>query len=173
MNKQYTSDDGGVIMGAVGSQSEDEDVEYSDDEISGGDRARGEGRGDYQGGGFDGQDMGGLHGYGDPRSRTKRRSKNDQSGRNFVCGCKKKYLSYPALYTHIKQKHGGIAPPGTNTSQLFTGRGRGRPRKTLAVIDGRNNNDKIEEYFSSGSEMGYFGNYNSKGPSDTELAQLN
>ena len=47
MNKQYTSDDGGVLMGAVGSQSEDDDVEYSDDEISGGDRARGEGRGDY------------------------------------------------------------------------------------------------------------------------------
>ena len=52
----------------------------------------------------------------DPKSKTKRRSKNDNSGRDFVCGCKKRYLSYPALYTHIKQKHNGITPPGTNTS---------------------------------------------------------
>ena len=50
------------------------------------------------------------------KSKTKRRSKNDNSGRDFVCGCKKRYLSYPALYTHIKQKHNGITPPGTNTS---------------------------------------------------------
>ena len=28
-------------------------------------------------------------------------------GRNHLCGCGKEYLSYPALYTHIKQKHGG------------------------------------------------------------------
>ena len=34
--------------------------------------------------------------------RNKRRSKNDNVGRTFVCGCSKSYLSYPALYTHIK-----------------------------------------------------------------------
>ena len=36
----------------------------------------------------------------------KRRSKNDNWGRDFNCKyCDKQYLSYPALYTHIKQKH--------------------------------------------------------------------
>ena len=34
-------------------------------------------------------------------------------GRDFVCGCGKKYLSYPALYTHIKTKHEGRQPEGT------------------------------------------------------------
>ena len=36
----------------------------------------------------------------------KRRSKNDNAGRDFKCKyCDKTYLSYPALYTHMKQKH--------------------------------------------------------------------
>ena len=34
-----------------------------------------------------------------------RRSRKDEQGRDYVCGCGKKYLSYPALYTHIKTKH--------------------------------------------------------------------
>ena len=38
--------------------------------------------------------------------KGKRRSKNDVEGRDFKCNyCTKTYLSYPALYTHIKQKH--------------------------------------------------------------------
>ena len=38
--------------------------------------------------------------------RNKRRSKNDNEGRNHSCTkCGKSYLSYPALYTHIKIKH--------------------------------------------------------------------
>lgn len=28
--------------------------------------------------------------------------------RNYICGCKKSYLSYPALYTHVKIKHNGV-----------------------------------------------------------------
>ena len=36
------------------------------------------------------------------KNRSKRRSKNDNVGRTFTCGCGKSYLSYPALYTHIK-----------------------------------------------------------------------
>ena len=44
------------------------------------------------------------------KSKHKRRSKNDNQGRNFRCGCGKKYLSYPALYTHIKTKHNGTTP---------------------------------------------------------------
>jgi hypothetical protein len=59
--------------------------------------------------------------------KGKRRSKTDPEGRRFQCGCGKTYLSYPALYTHIKNKHGGDQPNGTNVP---TGKGgRGRPRK--------------------------------------------
>jgi hypothetical protein len=61
------------------------------------------------------------------KPKQKRRSKNERSGRDYICGCGKTYLSYPALYTHIKTKHGGQNPCGTQ--QLQTGRGRGRPRK--------------------------------------------
>ena len=36
---------------------------------------------------------------------TKRRTK-DADGRNHKCSfCAKTYLSYPALYTHLKNKH--------------------------------------------------------------------
>ena len=31
----------------------------------------------------------------------------DSKNRNFICSCRKAYLSYAALFTHIKQKHGG------------------------------------------------------------------
>jgi hypothetical protein len=27
--------------------------------------------------------------------------------RDYICACGKAYLSYPALFTHIKQKHDG------------------------------------------------------------------
>ena len=37
------------------------------------------------------------------RQVGKRRSKNDNQGRDFKCKyCDKTYLSYPALYTHMK-----------------------------------------------------------------------
>lgn len=40
------------------------------------------------------------------KQKNKRRSKNDQEGRNHKCTlCDKTYLSYPALYTHLKTKH--------------------------------------------------------------------
>ena len=61
------------------------------------------------------------------KTKPKRRSKNDVNGRDFRCGCGKTYLSYPALYTHIKTKHNGQSPPGTPMFQ--SSRGRGRPRK--------------------------------------------
>lgn len=77
-----------------------------------------------------GDDDGNMDGDGEmSKQRNKRRSKNDNIGRTYQCGCGKSYLSYPALYTHIKQKHGGHPPEGTNSAQLHTGRGRGRPRK--------------------------------------------
>ena len=57
----------------------------------------------------------------------KRRSKCEQDGRTFECKlCSKSYLSYPALYTHYKQKH------NTNNS---SGRGRGRPKKGQGELE--------------------------------------
>lgn len=43
----------------------------------------------------------------DKEDKRKRRTRNDDDGRNFSCSCGKSYLSYPALYTHIKTKHNG------------------------------------------------------------------
>jgi len=48
----------------------------------------------------------------------RRRSKKDKQGRVFECGCGKKYLSYPALYTHIKNKHDGHSPEGTTKQPM-------------------------------------------------------
>ena len=45
---------------------------------------------------------------------TKRRSRYDTSGRDFKCNiCEKTYLSYPAMYTHMKNKH-ALDPQGVS-----------------------------------------------------------
>jgi hypothetical protein len=49
---------------------------------------------------------------------TSRRSRKDEEGRDFLCGCGKRYLSYPALYTHIKTKHDGRQPEGTQKTGI-------------------------------------------------------
>jgi hypothetical protein len=55
-------------------------------------------------------------------NKGKRRSKNDNDGRNHICKlCNKAYLSYPALYTHMKTKHQNDNPSSS--------KGRGRPKK--------------------------------------------
>lgn len=44
------------------------------------------------------------------------RRKKEELECNFVCGdpnCKRKYGTNAALYTHIKNKHGGTQPHGT------------------------------------------------------------
>lgn len=65
----------------------------------------------------------------DMKQSGKRRSKNDNAGRDFKCKyCDKTYLSYPALYTHMKQKH-SKGPDGELRNPPTSGRGRGRPRK--------------------------------------------
>jgi hypothetical protein len=68
--------------------------------------------GDYYG------EEGGSVNQSGQKAKHKRRSKNDNQGRDFRCGCGKKYLSYPALYTHIKTKHNGSTPKGTNNAQF-------------------------------------------------------
>ena len=82
-----------------------------------------------------------------PGEKQKRRSKNECYGRDYRCGCGKEYLSYPALYTHIKTKHDGKTPEGTNANQIQNGKGRGRPRKNFltneeAVIRRKRENNR-------------------------------
>jgi len=66
--------------------------------------------------------------------KLKRRSKKDKTGRNYKCGCGKEYLSYPALYTHIKTKHDGVQPVGTK-AHVASNNKRGRPKKTDNRMD--------------------------------------
>lgn len=62
----------------------------------------------------------------DEKRKNKRRSKNDNEGRTHRCPqCGKSYLSYPALYTHIKTKH---------NANGHSGRGRGRPKKDTGEV---------------------------------------
>lgn len=60
--------------------------------------------------------------------------KNQTEGkRDFGCPCGKTYLSYPALFTHVKQKHNGkvnlkiTQPPGKLTKPKKE-KPRGRPK---------------------------------------------
>lgn len=46
--------------------------------------------------------------------KKKRRPRSAAGERNYLCGCGKAYLSYPALYTHVKNKHEGVFPIGSN-----------------------------------------------------------
>lgn len=62
----------------------------------------------------------------DGKPSRKRRSKHDNSQRNYICGCGKSYLSYAALYTHAKTKHNGEFPDGTTT---LSKKKQGRPKK--------------------------------------------
>lgn len=82
--------------------------------------------------------------------KGKRRSKNDVDGRDHKCKfCDKTYLSYPALYTHIKQKH-SKGPDGEIRNPPTSGRGRGRPRKNPY----QRTDPKSEEYFNVAERKG-------------------
>ena len=64
-------------------------------------------------------------------SKHRHRSTKDAEGRNHKCSfCSKTYLSYPALYTHLKNKH-AKGPDGHPVAAINAGRGRGRPKKSL------------------------------------------
>lgn len=52
-------------------------------------------------------------------SKQNRKPRVTNGSRNFFCGCNKAYLSYPALYTHVKNKHDGEFPIGSNSKQFF------------------------------------------------------
>lgn len=53
-----------------------------------------------------------------PKNKRKRRKRSATGERNYVCGCGKAYLSYPALYTHVKNKHEGTFPEGSILKKL-------------------------------------------------------
>jgi hypothetical protein len=40
-------------------------------------------------------------------AQKKRKGRNDLDNRDYICPCGKSYLSYPALFVHVKQKHDG------------------------------------------------------------------
>lgn len=42
----------------------------------------------------------------EPNMRSKKKRFEDRE-RNYKCSCGLSYLSYPALYTHVKLKHSG------------------------------------------------------------------
>ena len=44
---------------------------------------------------------------GESRESRRRNNKVEPLQRGYGCPCGKTYLSYPALFTHIKQKHEG------------------------------------------------------------------
>jgi len=93
-------------------------------------------------------------------SKGKRRSKHDYVNRTFQCGCGKSYLSYPALYTHVKNKHDGQQPEGTLIPEKRKSRGRGRPRKNSATGDEGSERDGVEgssDPCDSLQSLGYFG----------------
>ena len=66
----------------------------------------------------------------DVKEEKVRKTRKDKEGRKFICGCPSKpgYLSYPALYTHIKTKHNGVAPEGTIRGESGKPKKRGRPK---------------------------------------------
>ena len=94
---------------------------------------------------------GGGGGPGGDNKKGKRRSKNDTDGRDHKCPyCDKTYLSYPALYTHLKTKH-AKGPDGTPLP-LNSGRGRGRPKKnqsTMSKVD-----PTTDDYFNTVDKKG-------------------
>ena len=98
------------------------------------------------------------------KPKQKRRSKNDVQGRDHKCTfCDKTYLSYPALYTHMKNKH-AKGPDGQPLINFNSGRGRGRPKKNSNLFPMANHfqrpqgNSTIDpttdEFFKAEDKMG-------------------
>ena len=86
------------------------------------------------------------------KQQNKRKSKNDADGRDFKCTfCIKTYLSYPALYTHMKSKH-SQGPDGQNFL-LNSGRGRGRPKKNAGRVN--TIDPQSDDYFKTFDKWGW------------------
>ena len=60
-------------------------------------------------------------------AEQQRRSRYEKDGRDYKCQvCERTYLSYPAMYAHMKNKH-AVDPQQQN--QTAAGKSRGRPKK--------------------------------------------
>ena len=79
------------------------------------------------------------------KNKKKRRPRSAAGERNYICGCGKAYLSYPALYTHVKNKHEGIFPIGSNAKREI-------PRNTEENIEILFNPD-LNKYFEEFKEF--------------------
>jgi|JI6StandDraft_1071083.scaffolds.fasta_scaffold15675_2 hypothetical protein len=75
------------------------------------------------------------------RTVQKRRVRTDKQNRDYKCPCGKSYLSYPALYTHLKQKHSEdmqdylsrIEKPATTTLERGRPKAADKVRATISV----------------------------------------
>lgn len=91
------------------------------------------------------------------KGKRARRSKADNDGRNYDCSfCGKSYLSYPALYTHKKNKH--REEENKIVAESAGGKSRGRP-KSKANESENGADEKIvsaetSEYFSTAERKG-------------------
>ncbi|EAR97705.2 hypothetical protein TTHERM_00621250 (macronuclear) [Tetrahymena thermophila SB210] len=73
--------------------------------------------------------QGNQQNYQQQQQPKQRRSRSDNHNREFLCGCGKSYLSGAALYTHVKQKHGGIAQNGSQQPSASAGNAKGKSKK--------------------------------------------
>ncbi|CAD8142134.1 unnamed protein product [Paramecium pentaurelia] len=69
------------------------------------------------------------------KKRIRRCTKHDENPRPYTCGCGRGYYSYPALYTHLKIKHDGQPPTGTQIPSDKHYGSRGRPREKNTKCD--------------------------------------
>lgn len=58
-----------------------------------------------------------------------RPSVDPDADRRWACGCGKVYLTYGALYSHTRVKHGGVQPPGSVRLRDLNR----KPRKDIGV----------------------------------------
>ncbi len=78
-------------------------------------------------------------------NQAPKKQRSSEGEWNYFCGCAKSYLSYPALYTHVKNKHDGVFPIGSNakrrlpksmrqeTERLFSQNKSGFPQELLEI----------------------------------------
>lgn len=94
-------------------------------------------------------------------SKTRnRRPRTDDDIRNYECGCGKAYLSYPALYTHVKNKHKGVFPDGSLVKKVI--------KKPEDVFGGQLPAEKKEIY----DEVRVYLKYIQDQPDDYEQRQI-
>ncbi len=65
------------------------------------------------------------------KKTRKRRTLGETTQREFLCGCGKNYVSYPAIYLHVQNKHQGTWLPNTVIPEKHDNQDkvkRGRPK---------------------------------------------